>query len=259
MAIKIKNERQIALIKRSSILAAKTLKHLEQYMQEGISTKELNNIALAFLEKHNAKSATLGYKGHGAPPFSGAICTSINDVICHGVPNETILKNGDIVNVDVTPILNGYFGDTCRMYAIGTINEEAQKLMDVTKKCLNIGVEQCFPGNRFGNIGYNIAEFAEADGYTVVTEFVGHGVGLRFHEEPEVPHKAKKNSGKRMRTGMIFTIEPMINAGKPGVKIDPKDGWTARTIDGSLSAQYEHTILITKDGCEKLTDVYGDF
>ncbi len=259
MAIKIKTPAQIEGIRKSSHLASKCLKHLEQYVKPGITTKELDTIAAEFIKQHEATSATIGYKGHGAPPFSGHICTSVNDVICHGVPNSYTLKDGDILNIDVTTILDGYFGDTCRMYEVGKVSEEAKTLMEVTNECLKIGLRECYPGNRFGNIGYEISEYAHNHGYSVVYEFCGHGVGLQFHEDPEVSHIASKNTGKRMRPGMIFTIEPMINTGKARCKVDKEDGWTARTIDGGLSAQYEHTILITESGHEALTDVFGDY
>lgn len=254
MAIRIKTPEQIEGIRKSSKLAAECLKYLEQFVVPGTTTKFLDQKAHEFILDHGAKPATLGYNG-----FKGSICSSPNDVICHGVPGPYELNDGDILNIDVTTILNGYFGDTCKMYPVGQISAEAQRLLDVTKECLHIGMDQCYPGNRFGNIGYHIAEYAHAQGYSVVYEFCGHGVGLKFHEDPEVAHIAEKNSGKRMRPGMIFTIEPMINQGKARAKIDKADGWTARTIDGKLSAQYEHTILITEEGCEALTDVYGDF
>jgi methionyl aminopeptidase len=259
MAIKIKSPKQIEGVRKSSELAAECLKYLEQFVVPGNTTQLINDKALEFMQQHGAKSATLGYQGHGNNAFTGAVCTSVNDVICHGVPGPYELKDGDILNIDVTPILDGYYGDTCKMYPVGTISEEAQKLLDVTKKCLRLGIEQCKPGNRFGNIGWAISEYAHAEGYSVVYEFCGHGVGLKFHEEPEVSHISRPNIGKRMRPGMIFTIEPMINTGKARSKVDQSDGWTARTIDGGLSAQYEHTILITEDGAECLTDVYGDF
>jgi methionyl aminopeptidase len=254
MAIKIKNQKQIEGIRASSRLAAECLKHLEQFAVAGNTTKFINDKAYEFMVEHSAKSATLGYKG-----FKGAVCTSPNDVICHGVPGPYTLKDGDILNIDCTTVLNGYYGDTCKMYPIGTISSEAQELLDVTKECLRLGMAECAPGKRFGDIGYAIQEYARSKGYGVVYEFCGHGVGLKFHEDPEVSHVGQKNTGKRMRPGMIFTIEPMINQGKARAKIDASDGWTARTIDGKLSAQYEHTILITEDGFEALTDVYGDF
>lgn len=254
MAIKIKTPKEIQGIRESAQLAAKCLKYLEQYAVPGNSTQFINDKALEFMKEHGAASATLGYNG-----FKGAVCTSPNDVICHGVPGPYILKDGDILNIDVTTILNGYYGDTCKMYEIGTVNSDAKELIEVTRECLRIGMKECYPGNRFGNIGYAISEYAHSKGYSVVYEFCGHGVGLKFHEEPEVSHIAPRNSGKRMRPGMIFTIEPMINQGKARAKVDKADGWTARTIDGKLSAQFEHTILITETGCEALTDVYGDF
>ncbi len=254
MGIILKNKEQIDGIRKSSELAAKTLKHLEKYVSQGIKTIEINQIVKDFFKQNNAISATEGYKS-----YKHACCVSPNDVICHGVPNDYEIKFGDIVNVDVTPILNGYYGDTCKMYSIGEITPYAQKLLNVTKECLRLGIQECYPGNRLGNIGYVINELANANGYSVVTDFCGHGVGIHFHEDPQVEHKAKKDSGPILKPGMTFTIEPMINAGKPKAKVDRKDGWTARTADGRLSAQYEHTILITENGCEVLTDVYGDF
>ena len=259
MAIKIKTKEQIEGIRKSSILAANVLKYLEQFVVAGNTTKFINDKALEYITDHGAKSATLGYKSHGSPAFSGAICASPNEVICHGVPNDYVLKEGDILNVDVTTILNGYFGDTCRMYAVGKIADNAQNLIDVTRECLAIGVKQCRPGNRFGNIGYEIQRYAESKGFGVVWQFCGHGVGLQFHEEPEVSHVGEKNTGKKMKPGMVFTIEPMINEGVPECIIDKGDGWTARTRDRKLSAQFEHTIVITENGCECLTDVFGEY
>jgi methionyl aminopeptidase len=259
MAIKIKTPAQIEGIRKSSQLAAKVLKYLEQFAVAGNTTKYINDKALEYILDHGAKSATLGYKSHGSPPFSGAVCTSPNEVICHGVPNQYELKDGDILNIDVTTILNGYFGDTCKMYEIGEISTEARNLIDTTKQCLQLGVDQCKPGNRFGNIGHAIQTYAEGKGYNVVWQFCGHGVGLKFHEEPEVSHVGQLNTGKRMKPGMIFTIEPMINSGVAECIIDKSDGWTARTRDYELSAQFEHTILITPTGSECLTDVYGEY
>ncbi len=254
MSIRIKSKEQIEGIRKSCRLAADTLKYLEEFVVAGVTTDFINQKAQEFFTLHGAKSATLNYN-----KFPKSICTSVNDVVCHGVPNDYELENGDILNVDVTPVLKGYYGDTCKMYTIGKISEDAQKIIDITKECLRIGISECYPGNRFGNIGYEINKFAVSKGYSVVYEFCGHGVGVAFHEEPEVCHKAEKNSGKRMREGMIFTVEPMINQGKARTKVDKRDGWTARTIDGKLSAQFEHTVLITPYGCELLTDVYGEF
>jgi methionyl aminopeptidase len=254
VGIIIKTPEQIEGIRKSSHLAAETLKFLEKHIKPGITTLALNDLAEKFMRDHGAIPATKGYKG-----FKFASCISPNDVVCHGVPNDYELQWGDIVNVDVTTILDGYYGDTCKMYVVGEASEYAQKLMSVTRECLKKGLEQCFPGNHLNNIGYHISEHAHKNGYTVVYEFCGHGVGLRFHEDPEVSHIAEQNTGPILKPGMIFTIEPMINAGKARCKVDRKDGWTARTIDGKLSAQYEHTVLISETGYEALTDVYGDF
>lgn len=254
MAIIIKTPEQIEGIRKSSRLAAETLKYLEPFVKPGITTLELDALADQFLASHGAKSATKGYKG-----YKHATCISPNDVVCHGVPGNYVIRDGDIVNIDVTAIVDGYYGDTCRMYEVGDVSQYARDLVRVTRECLHQGMQQCYPGNHLGNIGYAINEHAVQHGYSVVFEFCGHGVGLRFHEDPQVDHVARKNTGPLLRPGMTFTIEPMINAGKARCKVDKKDGWTARTIDGKLSAQFEHTILITETGYEALTDVYGDY
>lgn len=218
-------------------------------MTAGVTTEDLDHMMNTFILQNGGISACIGY--HGYPKYT---CISVNDVVCHGIPSaKTILKDGDIVNIDVTTIVDGYFGDTSRMYLVGNVSKEAKKLVEVTKKCLDIGIAEVRPGNYFGNIGYEIALYAERQGYSVVRDFTGHGVGVYFHEAPMVFHKAPKNSGEIMSEGMIFTIEPMINIGSYHTKIDTKDGWTARTKDGKFSAQYEHTILVTSDGYEILT------
>lgn len=255
MAIIIKTPEQIEGIRKSSILAAQSLNYISSYVKAGVNTEYLDDLIHDFIVKNNAVPATLGYND-----FPKSSCISPNNVICHGIPSKnTILKDGDIVNIDVTTILDGYFGDTSRMFTIGEVSKEAQTLMDVTKHCLNLGIHQVQPKNTFGNIGFAISKYAQAKGYSVVYEFCGHGVGLEFHEEPQVDHIARRNSGQLMKPGMIFTIEPMINMGKARVSIDAKDGWTARTKDNKLSAQYEHTILVTTDGFDVLTDINGDF
>lgn len=254
MAIIIKTQEQIEGIRKSSRLAAETLKYLEPLVKPGITTLELDTLAEKFLEERGAKAATKGYKG-----YKHSTCISPNDVVCHGVPNDYVIKDGDIVNIDVTAILDGYFGDTCRMYEVGNVSPYAKDLVRVANECLHLGMQECKPGNHLGNIGFVINEHAVKHGYSVVFEFCGHGVGIRFHEDPQVDHIAKKNTGPILRPGMTFTIEPMINAGKARCKVDRKDGWTARTIDGKLSAQFEHTILITETGYEALTDINGDY
>lgn len=254
VAIIIKTPEQIEGIRAASKLAAETLRYLEQFAKPGITTGYINDKCEEFTRDHGAIPATLGYGG-----FPASCCTSVNDVICHGIPGSYELKWGDILNIDVTPILNGYYGDTCRMFEIGEVSQDAKDLMKVTRECLWIGIDLCKPGAHFGDIGYYIEQHAKKHGYSSVFQFCGHGVGTKFHEEPEVSHVGEKGTGPKMKAGMTFTIEPMINRGKARARIDKKDGWTARTIDGKLSAQYEHTILITPTGHEALTDVFHDF
>jgi len=251
----IKTPEQIEGIRKSSKLAAKTLDYAEQFVEAGVSTEYIDNKIEEFILSHGAVPATKGYNG-----FPKSSCISPNNVVCHGIPSpDTILKNGDILNIDITTILEGYFGDTSRMFAVGEIDRDAEKLIEVTEHCLDLGIEQVLPGNYFGNIGFVISRYARAKGYSVVYEFCGHGVGLKFHEEPQVDHTARRNSGPKMKPGMIFTIEPMINQGKASTRVDKKDGWTARTIDNKLSAQFEHTILVTQNGYEVLTDIHNDY
>lgn len=250
----IKTPEQIAGIRESSILAARTLKAAEPFIKQGTTTDFLNKICAEFMKDHGAVPATLGY--HGYPKET---CISVNDVVCHGIPGKYELRDGDIVNVDVTTILNGYYGDTSRTYFVGDVPDHARKLVEVTAECLRIGIRQCKAGNRLNNIGYEINRYATSFGYSVVYEFCGHGVGLKFHEEPEIAHVADKDTGATLEPGMIFTIEPMINAGKARCKIDRKDGWTARTIDGRLSAQFEHTICVTKGDPFVLTDIDNEY
>jgi methionyl aminopeptidase len=255
MAIIIKTPEQIEGIRQSSKLAGETLNYIAPYVVPGVNTEYLDNLIEQYIRDHKAIPATLNYNG-----YTKSSCISPNNVVCHGIPSkEVILCEGDIVNIDITTILDGYFGDTSRMFSLGEISKEAQDLLDTTKHCLNLGIQQVKPGNTFGNIGYFISRYAQAKGYSVVYEFCGHGVGIEFHEDPQVDHVGRKNSGPLMKPGMIFTIEPMINMGKPRVTVDRIDGWTARTIDNKLSAQYEHTVLVTETGVEVLTDVNGEY
>lgn len=251
----IKTREQIEGIRKSSKLAAQALDFAEQFVKAGVSTGFIDDKIEEFIVSNGAIPATKGYNGY---PKSS--CISPNNIVCHGIPSkETILKEGDILNIDVTTILDGYFGDTSRMFSVGQISGDAEKLVDATLHCLNLGIEQVKPGNYFGNIGFVINRYAKAKGYSVVYEFCGHGVGLHFHEEPQVDHASRRNTGPKMKPGMIFTIEPMINQGKPRTQIDKNDGWTARTIDNKLSAQFEHTVLVTETGYEVLTDVHNDY
>ncbi len=255
MNIIIKTEEQIEGIRKSSKLAGEVLRYIAPFVKEGVSTGYLDQLIHQYTIGHGALPATLNYSG-----FPKSCCISPNDIICHGIPSEdVILKNGDILNIDVTTILNGYYGDTSKMFVVGEPSASALKLINTTKHCLHLGIQQVRPGNYLGNIGYAISRYAIAQGFTVVYEYCGHGVGIAFHEDPQIDHAARKNSGPIMKPGMIFTIEPMINEGKPRVKVDESDGWTARTVDQKLSAQFEHTVLVTKTGYEVLTDVSDEY
>lgn len=255
MSIIIKSAEQIEGIRKSSKLAGETLVYIEEFVKEGVDTEYLDSLIKKYIEDHGAVPATMNYNG-----YPKSCCISPNNVVCHGIPSkDTILKNGDILNIDITTILNGYYGDTSKMYTIGEISERADKLIRATKHCLDLGIQQVRPGNYLGNIGFFISRYATSQGFSVVYEYCGHGVGVDFHEEPQVDHAAPKNSGPRLKPGMIFTIEPMINEGKPRVKVDMIDGWTARTVDNKLSAQFEHTILVTEKGHEVLTDVLSEY
>jgi methionyl aminopeptidase len=253
--ILIKTPEQIEGIRRSSRLAGETLEFISEFVAEGVSTEFLNSKVDEYIRLHGAIPATLGYGG-----FTKSCCISLNEVVCHGIPSEKIiLKKGDILNIDVTTILDGYYGDTSKMFTIGQVSQEALDLIEVTKHALDLGIQQVRPGNQFGNIGFAISKYVKAQGFSVVYEFCGHGVGVSFHEEPQIDHTSRRNSGPYMKSGMTFTIEPMINVGKAGTVIDKSDKWTARTIDGKLSAQFEHTILVTPSGFEVLTDVRGEY
>jgi methionyl aminopeptidase len=251
----IKTPEQIEGIRKSCKLAAETLDYASQFVMAGVDTEFIDTKIEDFILRHNAVPATKGYNSY---PKSS--CISLNEVVCHGIPSKkTVLKEGDILNIDVTTIFNGYYGDTSRMYTVGEVSSAAKKLIDVTWHCLDLGIRQVMPDNYFGNIGFVINRYATAQGFSVVYEFCGHGVGLEFHEEPQVDHTSRRNKGPKMKPGMIFTIEPMINEGKPTTSIDRNDGWTARTVDHKLSAQFEHTILVTPTGFEVLTDIHNEF
>ena len=255
MSIILKNKEQIEGIRKSSKMAGEVLLYIADFVKEGVTTYYLDQLIHKYIVEGGGIPATMNYNG-----YPKSCCISLNDVICHGIPAENIiLKNGDILNIDVTTILDGYFGDTSKMFMVGDVPETATKLVNATLHCLNLGIQQVKPGNYLGNIGYVISRYAISQGFSVVYEYCGHGVGIEFHEEPQVDHAARKNSGPKLKPGMIFTIEPMINEGKPRVRVDESDGWTARTVDNKLSAQYEHTVLVTETGCEVLTDVSNEY
>lgn len=233
--------------------AASTLDFLEPHVRAGISTGELDRLCLDFITNElQVESATVGYAPPGYTPFPASICTSVNHVICHGIPGDKVLKNGDIMNIDVTVIKDGWFGDTSRMYYVGEPSILARRLAETTFECMWLGIQQVRPGGKLGDIGYAIQKHAEKNGFSVVREYCGHGVGRKFHQDPQVLHYGKADTGITLEAGMIFTIEPMINAGRKDIRT-LADGWTVVTRDHSLSAQWEHSILVTDTGYEVLT------
>ncbi|RAU17169.1 type I methionyl aminopeptidase [Nitrincola tibetensis] len=249
MSITIKTPEEIGKMRIAGRLAAEVLEMIEPYVKVGVTTDELNQICHDYIvNTQQAVPAPLNYHG-----FPKSICTSVNQVVCHGIPNDKKLKNGDIVNIDITVIKDGYHGDTSKMFYVGDVAPHAQRLCEVTQECLYKGIELVKPGARLGDIGHVIQEHAEKAHYSVVREYCGHGIGREFHEDPQVLHYGRPNTGEVLQEGMIFTIEPMINAGKRHVKLSKRDGWTVETADKRLSAQWEHTILVTADGYEVLT------
>lgn len=247
-SVEIKGEREIALMREVCQMAAGTLERVGPMLRPGISTQEINDFVHADTLKLGARPAPLNYRG-----FPKSVCTSINEVVCHGIPSAgRILKDGDIINVDVTHLYKGFHGDTSATFYIGEASAEAKKVVEVARRSLDLGIAQVKPGARLGDIGAAIQEFAESHGCSVVRDFVGHGIGRKFHDEPQVKHYGDWGKGIRLKAGMTFTIEPMINIG--GWEVDVlDDDWTAVTRDGSLSAQFEHTVLVTADGVEVLT------
>jgi methionyl aminopeptidase len=246
-AIKLHGPEGFAGMRAAGRLAASILDALVPHVVPGVTTQELDDIVHRMTLEAGAVPATLGYRG-----YTKSCCTSINHVVCHGIPGDRALKDGDIVNIDVTPILDGWHGDTSRMYLVGDVGIKARKLVQANYECLMLGIAQARPGNRLGDIGHAIQTHAEAQRYSVVRDFCGHGLGRIFHDAPEVVHAGRPGTGPELRPGMFFTIEPMINIGKSASKI-LDDGWTAVTRDRSLSAQFEHSIGITEEGCEIFT------
>ena len=244
----IKSVTQIAGIRKSCHLTRDILDAITDRIVPGITTEQINTWVHEMTLAHGAIPAPLNYRG-----FPKSVCTSINDVICHGIPSPgRTLREGDILNIDVTSILDGYYGDSSRMFLIGEVSAEARKLVEVTRECMELGIAQVKPGNRLGDVGHAIQQHAEGHGYSVVRAFVGHGTGIHFHEAPDVMHYGVPHTGAELLPGMVFTIEPMINVGDYQVRT-LSDDWTAVTVDGSLSAQWEHTVLVTEDGVEILT------
>ncbi|OAM52975.1 type I methionyl aminopeptidase [Methylovorus sp. MM2] len=253
MAITIKNELDIEKMRVAGRLGSEVLDFITPYVQPGVTTEKLDQLCHDYMVNvQKTIPAPLNYAPHGHTPYPKSICTSVNHQICHGVPGEKVLKNGDIVNLDITVIKDGYHGDTSRMFYVGEPSIQAKRLCEITYECMWLGIAQVKAGATLGDIGHAIQTYAEKNGYSVVREFCGHGIGKKFHEDPQVLHYGKPNSGVKLQAGMIFTIEPMINAGKRDIK-QLGDGWTIVTKDHSLSAQWEHMVLVTETGYEVLT------
>ena len=245
--IRLKEEADIEGIRKAGQLVLDTFEQIEDKIRPGIKTDEINTIVHEFTIKNGAQPAPLNYRG-----FPKSVCVSINEEVCHGIPGKRILMDGDIVNVDITSVLNGYYADANKTFFAGTPGPDARKIVSVAGECLKRGISMVKPGNTVGDVGWAIQTYAEDQGCSVVRDFVGHGVGFEFHESPQIPHFGQKGQGIRFIPGMVFTIEPMINLGNKELKI-LADNWTAVTRDGSLSAQFEQTILVTQDGYESLT------
>jgi len=234
-------------LRNAGKISSQCLDFISDKIKPGVKTKEIDDLCVNFLKKHNAVSAPLFYRG-----FPKSICTSVNHVVCHGIPSDKTLKEGDIINVDVTSFIDGFHGDTSRTYCVGKVSVKAKRLIEITKEALERSIKILKPGIHLGDIGYEIQSFVESNDCSVVRDFCGHGVGRNFHEEPNILHYGKKGTGPKLEEGMVFTIEPMINAGKYETKL-LNDGWTAVTKDKSLSAQFEHTVGITNNGYEIFT------
>lgn len=248
MSVTIKTPEEQEKMRKVGKLAAQTLEMIGEYVKPGVTTEELDHICHEFItERQESIPAPLNYRG-----FPKSVCTSVNHVVCHGIPGEKKLKKGDIVNIDVTLIHDGYHGDTSKMFFVGEPTVQAKRLVEVTREAMLTGIRMVRPGVRLGDIGHEIQKFAESNHYSVVREYCGHGIGAQFHEDPQVLHYGKPGTGLTLEEGMCFTIEPMINAGRRHVKLLP-DGWTVVTKDHKLSAQWEHTILVTADSFEVLT------
>lgn len=248
MAVEIKSPKEIEGIRVSSQMAAETLVLVGEKLRAGMTTDDINALVHEDTIRRGAVPSPLNYRG-----FPKSVCTSLNEVVCHGIPGAQVLKNGDIINVDVTTLFNGFHGDTSATFYVGTPTPEARHVVETARRALELGIAEVKEGARLGDIGAAIQEYVEAEGCSVVRDFVGHGIGRKFHEPPQVKHFGKRGTLERLRAGMVFTVEPMVNVGKYDVVVDSADKWTVRTADGSLSAQFEHTVLVTKSGVEVLT------
>jgi methionyl aminopeptidase len=253
MAVTIKTPEEIASMRIAGRLAAEVLDFIAPHVRVGVTTGELDRLCHDYIVNvQDSIPAPLNYAPPGYKPYPKSICTSVNHQVCHGIPGDRVLKNGDILNIDVTVIKNGFHGDSSRMFAVGEPSVQARRLMQITYECMWRGITQVRPGARLGDMGAAIQAHAERHGYSVVREFCGHGIGRKFHEEPQVLHYGRPGTGLELEPGMTFTVEPMINAGKAAIR-ELADGWTIVTKDHSLSAQWEHTVLVTQEGYEVLT------
>ncbi|HWE63064.1 MAG TPA: type I methionyl aminopeptidase [Chloroflexota bacterium] len=260
MGVIVKSPQHIARLRDSGRLVAETYEVLREHVVPGVTTADLDRIAEEYITRHGAKPVYKGYNSLPAsrnrparPAFPASICVAINEVICHGIPSRIErLKEGDIIGIDIGVVYNGWVGDACVTFPVGRIDAQSRRLLEVTRRSLALSIEQCYPGNQLGDIGAAIQTYAESQGFSVVYEYVGHGVGRLLHEEPNVPHVGKPGTGLELKVGMVFTIEPMINAGAAETRLLP-DGWTITTADGKRSAQFEHQIAITENGPEILT------
>lgn len=248
MTIKIHKEQDFKKMQVAGALAASTLDFITEYVVPGVTTDKLNSLCHDFITKNGAVPAPLNYKG-----FPKSVCTSVNHVVCHGIPSEKKLKNGDIINIDVTVIVDGWHGDTSRMFYVGDVGIKAKRLIQVTYDAMMIGIEMVKPGVKLGDIGNAIQQYVEKNKFSVVRDYTGHGIGRIFHDEPTVLHYGKAGTGLTLKEGMFFTIEPMVNAGKADTILSKFDNWTVTTRDKSLSAQFEHTVGVTSDGVDIFT------
>lgn len=256
MAIELKSPEQVAIMREAGRIVAEVYEVLRPSVVPGVTTLDLDRMAEEYIRKRGAIPIYKGYVpagGHGIPPFPGTICASLNEVICHGIPsNKLRLKEGDIVGVDIGVQYRGWCGDSCVTYAVGKVDPVSQDLLDVTQHSLELAIEQAQPGNHLGDIGYAIQSYVEANGFSVVREYTGHGLGRNLHEAPTVLHHGQRGKGLKLRPGMVFTIEPMVNAGQPDTRL-MSDRWGVRTADGSRSAQFEHSLVVTETGPHILT------
>lgn len=242
-----KTPRELEIMREAGRIVALTHQELRKTLQPGITTRELDTIAESFIKQHGAYPSFKGYNG-----FPGSVCVSVNEELVHGIPGDRILKDGDIISIDIGAKVNGYHGDSAWTYSVGNIDMETQKLLDVTEKSLYLGLEEAKPGVRLSNISHAIQTYVESNGFSIVREYVGHGVGQNLHEDPQIPHYGPPNTGPRLKPGMVLAIEPMVNAGSRYVKT-LVDNWTVVTVDGKKCAHFEHTIAITEAGYEILT------